>query len=204
MNIKSLLHNFTLHYGSTSDGYWIEGIEHQSPAISHTGDVMLMVPVVTSFSCKMDVTYFPFDIQYCKIKFASWSYHGLEVDVINHTSSGDSSEFASNGEWNLLGLPVRRNLVYYSCCEEPYPDVTYTLIIQRQHLYYFMNLVLPCLLITVLGVFVFYLPPESGEKMGLGITVLLSLVVSLLLVSESMPATSETVPLIRESVSYGH
>ena len=188
----------TKYFSSTSDGHWIDGMDHQSPAITHTGDITLMVPVVISFSCKMDVTYFPFDLQQCKMKFASWSYHGYELDVTNHTSSGDTSVFADNGEWYLIGLPVQRNLVIYSCCNEPYPDVTFTLIIQRQHLYYFMNLVLPCLLITVIGVFVFYLPPESGEKVGLGITVLLSLVVFLLMVSQKMPATSETVPLIRE------
>lgn len=41
----------------------------------------------------------------------------------------------------------------------------------------------------------FFLPPESGEKISLGITVLLSLTVFLLLVAETMPPTS-AVPVV--------
>lgn len=43
---------------------------------------------------------------------------------------------------------------------------------------------------------VFLLPVESGEKTSLGLTVLLSYSLFMLLVAESMPATSEFVPLI--------
>lgn len=45
----------------------------------------------------------------------------------------------------------------------------------------------------------FFLPPESGEKISLGITVLLSLTVFLLLVAETMPPTS-AVPVVGKSV----
>ena len=55
---------------------------------------------------------------------------------------------------------------------------------------------MPCLLITGIGMLVFLMPPESGEKMSMGITVLLSLCVFLLMVADRMPATSETIPLI--------
>ena len=42
----------------------------------------------------------------------------------------------------------------------------------------------------------FVLPAESGEKVSLGLTVLLAFSVFMLLIAESMPATSEFVPLI--------
>ncbi|KAK2181243.1 hypothetical protein NP493_405g04046 [Ridgeia piscesae] len=162
------------------------------------GEVSLYHPAKLTFSCKIDMTYFPFDQQTCPLKFASWTYAGDELDVSNYSSSGDMSVFSNNGEWNLLGLPVRRNVRYYSCCTEPFPDITFYMRMQREHLYYIFNLVMPCSLITVVALLVFYLPPESGEKISLGITVLLSLCVFLLMVSESMPATSETVPLIAQ------
>ena len=43
---------------------------------------------------------------------------------------------------------------------------------------------------------VFYLPPEAGEKVSLGITVLLSCIVFLLLIAESIPKRSDSVPII--------
>ena len=42
----------------------------------------------------------------------------------------------------------------------------------------------------------FMLPPDSGEKVSLEMTVLLSLSVFMLMVSEIMPPTSETFPFI--------
>nr|XP_055048501.1 neuronal acetylcholine receptor subunit alpha-7 isoform X2 [Misgurnus anguillicaudatus] len=95
-------------------------------------------------------------------------------------------------------VPVRRNERFYDCCKEPYPDVTFTLVMRRRTLYYGLNLLIPCVLISTLALLVFLLPADSGEKISLGITVLLSLTVFMLLVAEIMPATSDSVPLIAQ------
>ena len=116
---------------------------------------------------------------------------------MNHA---DTSHYADNGEWRLISVPGRRYEEKYLCCEELFPNVSYFVIFRRQYLYYFINLIMPCSLITIISILVFYLPPESGEKMSLGVTVLLSLCVFLLMVSERMPATSETVPLIGQFI----
>ena len=90
--------------------------------------------------------------------------------------------------------------MYYACCEEPYPDVRFTIIIRRKTLYYLFNIIFPCLWLTILSLLGFWLPPDSGEKITLGITVLLAFSVFMLLIAESMPATSEFVPLIGQCV----
>ncbi|NXW38055.1 ACHA7 protein, partial [Phaetusa simplex] len=97
-----------------------------------------------------------------------------------------------------IGVPGKRNEMYYECCKEPYPDVTYTITMRRRTLYYGLNLLIPCVLISGLALLVFLLPADSGEKISLGITVLLSLTVFMLLVAEIMPATSDSVPLIAQ------
>ena len=53
------------------------------------------------------------------------------------------------------------------------------------------------LLLSVPG---FLLPPDSGEKVTLGLTVLLAFSVFMLLVAENMPPTSEYIPLIGRSI----
>lgn len=50
---------------------------------------------------------------------------------------------------------------------------------------------------AVLG---FTLPPDSGEKLSLGVTILLSLTVFLNMVAETMPATSDAVPLLGKQI----
>ncbi|XP_051975551.1 neuronal acetylcholine receptor subunit alpha-7 isoform X2 [Xyrauchen texanus] len=110
----------------------------------------------------------------------------------------DITGYIANGEWDLVEVPGRRNEKFYDCCKEPYPDVTFTVVMRRRTLYYGLNLLIPCVLISTLALLVFLLPADSGEKISLGITVLLSLTVFMLLVAEIMPATSDSVPLIAQ------
>nr|XP_047916274.1 CHRNA7-FAM7A fusion protein isoform X3 [Anser cygnoides] len=106
----------------------------------------------------------------------------------------------SSGHCQYLppGVPGKRTESFYECCKEPYPDVTFTVTMRRRTLYYGLNLLIPCVLISALALLVFLLPADSGEKISLGITVLLSLTVFMLLVAEIMPATSDSVPLIAQ------
>lgn len=121
---------------------------------------------------------------------------------MSNFSTGDTSTFVPNGEWNLLGMPVIRHVTIYDCCPEPYPTLEYKIIIQRKSLYYMTNLVLPCAFITACALLVFWLPPESGEKVSLSVTILLTTTVFLLLVAETMPAQSLVIPLICEYFAF--
>lgn len=108
------------------------------------------------------------------------------------------SNYVYSGEWELITIKVVRNAVTYACCDEFFPDVTFTIIMRRRTLYYLFNIIFPCLWLTILSLLGFWLPPDSGEKITLGITVLLAFSVFMLLIAENMPATSEFVPLIGE------
>lgn len=68
----------------------------------------------------------------------------------------------------ISGVPGKRNEIYYNCCPEPYIDITFVVIIRRRTLYYFFNLIVPCVLIASMAVLGFTLPPDSGEKLSLG------------------------------------
>ena len=69
---------------------------------------------------------------------------------------------------SVLGVPGKRNEISYACCPQPYIDITYTILIRRRTLYYFSNLIVPCVLIASMAVLGFTLPPDSGEKLSLG------------------------------------
>ena len=178
------------------------GMMMTSASISHDGIVRWNAPAIYQSTCKIDITYFPFDEQHCSLRFGSWAYHGFQIDLKNRTTSGDISAYIDNGEWTLVGMPVKRNLFFYGCCPEPYPDVEFTVIIRRRALFYFINLLGPCVLISLITVLDFFMPADAGEKVTLGITILLALTVFLLLVAETMPPTSEVVPLIGKRSEY--
>ena len=106
------------------------------------------------------------------------------------------SNYITNGEWELLDSRIQRNEVIYPISTAVYPDVTISFIIHRRILYYILNIILPCVWLNMLSLLAFCLPPDAGEKITLGITVLLSYSVFMLLVAENMPPTSEFIPLI--------
>ncbi|XP_064098101.1 neuronal acetylcholine receptor subunit alpha-9-I-like [Macrobrachium nipponense] len=63
----------------------------------------------------------------------------------------DTSNYQSNGEFDLMEFSATRNITYYSCCPEPYPDITYTIKIRRRPMFYVFNLILLCVLINGIG-----------------------------------------------------
>jgi len=67
-------------------------------------------------TCKIDITWFPFDDQLCEMKFGSWTYDSRGIDLqLKGNSSGDTTSFIPNGEWLLIGLyvPTSRHICRY-------------------------------------------------------------------------------------------
>ncbi|CAD7091651.1 unnamed protein product [Hermetia illucens] len=179
--------------------------------LNYTGRVEWRPPAIYKSSCEIDVEYFPFDEQTCVMKFGSWTYDGFQVDLrhideLNGTNvvevGVDLSEFYTSVEWDILEVPAVRNEKYYTCCDEPYLDITFNITMRRKTLFYTVNLIIPCMGISFLTILVFYLPSDSGEKVSLSISILLSLTVFFLLLAEIIPPTSLVVPLLGKFVLF--
>ncbi|XP_031783031.1 nicotinic acetylcholine receptor alpha 3 subunit isoform X2 [Nasonia vitripennis] len=179
--------------------------------LNYTGRVEWKPPAIYKSSCEIDVEYFPFDEQTCVMKFGSWTYDGFQVDLrhidevqgSNVVDIGvDLSEFYTSVEWDILEVPAVRNEKFYTCCDEPYLDITFNITMRRKTLFYTVNLIIPCMGISFLTILVFYLPSDSGEKVSLSISILLSLTVFFLLLAEIIPPTSLVVPLLGKFVLF--
>nr|XP_055076337.1 cholinergic receptor, nicotinic, alpha 11 [Misgurnus anguillicaudatus] len=181
-----------LLYNSADDKF--DSTFKSNVVVNSSGYCTYLPPGIFMSTCNVDVRWFPFDIQTCKLKFGSWTFDGWLLDL--QMNEADISGYMPNGEWDLVGVPGTRNELYYDCCKEPFPDVTFVVTIRRRTLYYALNLLVPCVLLSSMTLLIFLLPADSGEKISLGITVLLSLTVFMLLVAEIMPATSDSIPLI--------
>ncbi|CAF3237092.1 unnamed protein product [Rotaria socialis] len=164
--------------------------------VSSEGIVTWLSTSIFRSSCSIDVRYFPFDEQNCTLKFASWTYDSARIDLSEKSKIGDLSNFMENSEWEIIALHVKKNVVKYSCCAETFPDLTYTVQMRRRPLFYVFNMMFPCFLITIVAFLGFCVPSDSGEKVSIGVTTLLSMTVFLMLVAENMPPNSDSLPLI--------
>ncbi|KAL6731984.1 hypothetical protein Aduo_002796 [Ancylostoma duodenale] len=181
-------------YNNADD--YTAGYMRSRAMVLYTGTVFWPPPTQLRSTCKVDVSLFPFDEQKCSLKFGSWTYHGFQVDIVNRSENIDLTNYVPSGEFDLVKVYQKRRVVKYTCCPEPYPDITFFIYIRRKTLYYLYNIVFPCLMMSVLTLLVFVLPPDSGEKIALGITVLLAFSVFVLAIAEKMPETSDSMPLI--------
>ena len=96
--------------------------------------------------------------------------------------------YGTAAEWNMTCL--RNNSL------DGYSHVMFTLHLKRRYKFYIMNIVVPCVMLSVLIMIGFCLPPDAGEKISLGISVLLAFTVFLLMIADNIPRTSLDIPLI--------
>ncbi|CAH8640707.1 unnamed protein product [Heterobilharzia americana] len=166
--------------------------------VQHTGDLTWIPPAIFKSSCKIDIKSFPFDEQTCHLKFGSWTYDGNKLDVkfINNEAQVLLSDYTESNEWEIIARPALRNVKSYPCCPEFYPDLTFFLFLRRNAAFFSYILVLPCVLLASLTLVIFWLPPESPAKMVLGMNIFVAFFLLLLLLADSTPQASNSVPYI--------
>ncbi|VDP15076.1 unnamed protein product [Soboliphyme baturini] len=180
--------------------------------VYYDGRVVWKPPAIYKSFCLIDVTWFPYDSQACVMKFGMWSYGGMFVDmrqlpenmikevvkddnVVEFLETGmDLSYFYRSAEWDLLRLTSERHAqIYTSCCgPSKYVDITYYFSLRRKTLFYTVNLIIPCFLISFLTTLVFY---NSDHKITFSIGILVTLTVFFLVLIEIIPPTSLVIPM---------
>ncbi|XP_008836307.1 acetylcholine receptor subunit delta isoform X1 [Nannospalax galili] len=181
-----------------------------------TGDVTWLPPAIFRSSCPISVTYFPFDWQNCSLKFSSLKYTAKEITMSLKQEEEDGHAypiewiiidpegFTENGEWEIVHRAAKVNVdPSVPMDSTSHQDITFYLIIRRKPLFYIINILIPCVLISFMINLVFYLPGDCGEKTSVAISVLLAQSVFLLLISKRLPATSMAIPLVGKFLLFG-
>ncbi|XP_060073713.1 neuronal acetylcholine receptor subunit beta-3-like [Ylistrum balloti] len=143
------------------------------------------VPDLFEVSCTANVAYYPFDRQSCQIYIIPWAYGVGMFDFRLPLDSMTQLDFIENGIWKVLSTKL------FVENHEEGDIVVMEIKFQRRPLFVILNLLLPIVVVGVLNVFVFLLPPEPGERSAFGMTVLLAMAVFLSIVSDKLPSTSE-------------
>ena len=152
-----------------------------------TQEVQWSVRVLIRGACSPDVTYYPFDRQSCVFTYVPWAYRDDEILLLSGSSIWDLLEYESNGVWEVLETGASASSV------NSVSTLKLSLTVERKHLYFAFNIILPILVLCVLNTIVFWLPAESGERVGFSVTCFLSFVVLLNMVMDILPRSSSPI-----------
>ena len=150
--------------------------------------------------CDFNLVKYPYDIQTCKLKFGSWTHSEKDLLIIQTNNDIDMNFYKTNEEWELLDVNSSINKMKYSCCSDYFFYKMFYFNIKRLSGYYENNILFPAFSLASLNLLTFLIPWDSGERISFSITVLLSVVVFLLLVSDNIPKT-EQLPLLSKLIS---
>ena len=176
-----------------------------------SGHVLLNTIGKDTTYCPMNLRYFPFDRHICRIEFMQTPRFGLNISnehgnyyeragIIFWKAliASNLQFFVGNGEWDLVSsyLDTNPGIVVYGKVTTTYPTFTITLELQRKPSFYVMILMLPSILVSLISVIGFLLPSESGEKVSLQLTALLSYSLVFLVIVDIIPSIGGNFPLI--------
>ncbi|XP_077086740.1 5-hydroxytryptamine receptor 3A-like isoform X2 [Siphateles boraxobius] len=147
-------------------------------------------------ACKMDLYKFPFDHQICNVTFQSTAYSvkEIQIDVISNPRfiTQESKEtFQAEGEWDLQSV---HNISDTILIWNEMDLLIYQISIKRRPLLYVINIIVPVFFFLMLDLASFFIVGE--EKLSFKVTLLLSISVMLLILSNTLPSMSQKMPLI--------
>ena len=131
----------------------------------------------------------------------NYAVPGLFFSALESLIPGKEGElllsfYKPNDQWSVvtpLTVEVKERNFFNL---QNFSDVVVHMRIERLTRYYRLLFILPVVLLYFLSPFVFLLPVESGEKVSMSLTILLAQVVSMGALSDILPASSTSLPVI--------
>jgi hypothetical protein len=166
-----------------------KGLKLQYPIlVLCTGNVRWSYQEKLVSFCEINVVNFPFDRQYCSILFQSTIYDSTQLKLVSLYNVVRLYNYI-NTEWQISHATIQEIDLYNPHHQRDFSTLQIDIELIRYSRFYVLKIIVPFFIISSLAVFSFCLPTDSGEKVALTVSVLLSLTFYLQLISEYVPKT---------------
>ncbi|XP_046842732.1 neuronal acetylcholine receptor subunit alpha-7-like isoform X1 [Xenia sp. Carnegie-2017] len=196
---KIWIPDLTLYNSANGEGEKMYDLSYQA-RVQSNGNVSLASPLLLESICHINLKDFPFDAQKCELRIGSWTYDSSDLDLkIAPSTKGiimDHLETNSLWHYKHKSAKVVHSSIKYTCCKFPFHDLIYTFEFQRKSLYYVLNIIIPTMFLSALTCISFCFPPHSGERISLGISVMIGIYLIMIVVNEQTPVSSDTRPML--------
>ncbi|XP_066465449.1 5-hydroxytryptamine receptor 3B [Eleutherodactylus coqui] len=166
--------------------------------VNSSGMIRNYKPMQVVSACNLETYAFPFDIQNCSLTFSSCLHTVNDLNLSIWRSyeeiSNDKSIFLNDSEWELLSVPSSYEILHTHGGN--FAQVQFNLVIRRRPLLYIVGILVPSILLMVVDLMSFYLPPDSGTRIMFKTSILVGYTVFRVNMADELPATALSVPLI--------
>ena len=157
-----------------------------------TGEIRIVLPNILTFTCRLDMTLYPFDEHYCTISLMDITFTTNLMALGTSLDRALSERYGVAGEWDLVRVeaenvtsPVHGNT-----------NPKFVLYIRRKTTFYAVMLIVPLVLTSYLNVLVFLLPPDLGDKSSYLVTLTISMSVFASFFNDNIPRGLVSMPRI--------
>ena len=174
----------------------VESREKAAVSISYLGGCKKTIAESLQTRCYIDISKYPFDSQTCYINVTQ-TFYSTEQQNLSLALKGRPSGlymFDENPEWTVINTDVVRYLPPERFSQ---PIIAFTIILQRKYAFYIFHLVVPVIVLPFMTVFTFLVPVGSGERLGYCVAMLLSFIVLLQIVADSVPRVSSPISFLQ-------
>jgi len=168
-------------------------------AVDPTGEIFWSRPGHLRPVCKFEgLENFPFDNLVCQVELGSWAYSGKFLrpklfDGSGFSIGGSDTSGEAFSEFRLDNVSAEV-IVYPPYPTDPlsdWPVLMYKISFHRSWQPYIRGYLISQIIFNVIGFACFWMPVQSGERLGLAITAMLSAVAADLVVVAKLPSASE-------------
>ena len=151
------------------------------------GEVSLEIGQIFKTVCDIDITYYPMDRHTCGLELSTLT----EEWKISTSFEFETSSLTQNSQWEVLSTSTHMktdtdNNVHTHIAK---------LILKRRSKFLVVTVIFPVIYLGIINLFVFVMPPESGERVSFSMTVLLSFAVFLTIATDKLPDSGNTTPV---------
>lgn len=147
-------------------------------------------PNIFEALCVADITYYPYDTKRCDLQLYVSGYYNLKLKPVFTTFYTDM--YKDNGPWRMTNA----SFSIQQFGNKSYEILKLEIQVKRRPGTYMWH-VSPIFVLSVMQLFVFFLPDESGERIGFSLTILLAEIVFFTVIQESLPKSSESsIPIL--------
>ena len=156
----------------------------------NSGLIMWSNPAIYSYSCSLELHFFPFDEQTCTMKFSSWIYDNSQlylkpydqiekqIDVINSFS---------HSEWEIDKVILEHFNTTRNCCDNiVFSEIDYSITLRRFPHYYKLSMGMTISLVIV-SFIIMLIKPDNVSRTGTAVFIPLTILALQLTIADKIP-----------------